>query len=99
MSNIITSGNNAIVKKVKSLKLLKNRNKDKLFLVEGFKMAQEATKSQVEIENIILDENANLDLDEKLQKKVVRVKGSLFSQLSDLKNPEGVILILSLIHI
>lgn len=93
MSNVITSGNNAIVKKVKSLKLLKNRNKDKLFLVEGFKMAQEATKSQAEIENIILDENANLDLDEKLQKKVVRVKGSLFSQLSDLKNPEGVILI------
>lgn len=56
-------------------------------------MAEEATQSNVEIENIILDENADLDLDEKLQKKVIRVKNSLFSQLSDLKNPEGVILI------
>ena len=93
MSNVITSGNNSIIKKVKSLKLLKNRNRDKLFLVEGFKMAEEATQSNVEIENIILDENADLYLDEKLQKKVIRVKNSLFSQLSDLKNPEGVILI------
>lgn len=93
MNNIITSANNSIIKKVKSLKLLKNRNRDKLFLVEGFKMAEEAIKSNVEIENIILDENVGLDLDEKLQKKVIRVKNSLFSQLSDLKNPEGVILI------
>lgn len=93
MNNIVTSGNNAIVKKVKSLKILKNRNKSNLFLVEGFKMAEEAIQSKVLIENIIFDENAQMDIDDKLQNKVVRVKNSLFSQISDLKNPEGVILI------
>lgn len=93
MNNIVTSGNNAIVKKVKSLKILKNRNKSNLFLVEGFKMAEEAIQSKVLIENIIFDENAQMDIDDKLQNKVVKVKNSLFSQISDLKNPEGVILI------
>lgn len=93
MNSIITSSNNNIVKKVKNLKLYKNRKKTKLFLVEGYKMAQEAIESKVSIENIILDENANLELNEELQKKVTRVKNSVFTQISDLKNPEGIILI------
>lgn len=93
MNNIITSSNNVIVKKVKNLKILKNRKKEKLFLIEGFKMAEEAIQSKVEIENIILNEDATLNLRDKLQEKVVRVKNSLFLQMSDLKNPEGVILI------
>lgn len=70
MNSIITSSNNNIVKKVKNLKLYKNRKKTKLFLVEGYKMAQEAIESKVSIENIILDENANLELNEELQKKL-----------------------------
>lgn len=93
MNNIITSSNNVIVKKVKNLKILKNRKKEKLFLIEGFKMAEEAIQSKVEIENIILNEDATLNVGDKLQEKVVRVKNSLFLQMSDLKNPEGVILI------
>lgn len=93
MNNIITSSNNVIVKKVKNLKILKNRKKEKLFLIEGFKMAEEAIQSKIKIENIILNEDATLNVGDKLQEKVVRVKNSLFLQMSDLKNPEGVILI------
>ncbi len=93
MTNIITSSNNPIIKKLNSLKLSKNRRKSKEFVVEGIKMAEEAIESGVEILHVIMDEDIQFPLVKTLQEKSVRLKNQLFKQVSELKNPEGIMVI------
>ncbi|WP_300408285.1 RNA methyltransferase [Lagierella sp.] len=93
MTNVITSTNNAIVKKINSLKLSKNRRKSQEFVVEGIKMAQEAIESDIEIVDIILNEEIEFPIRDDLNGKVTRLRTRLFKQVSELKNPEGIMLI------
>jgi RNA methyltransferase, TrmH family len=56
----IQSAANSQVKQWKKLLTRKERDKSKLFLIEGFHLVEEALKHDVEIETIIISENAEM---------------------------------------
>ncbi len=87
------------VKFFTSLQRKKNRYANRLFLVEGVKMFQEAYQSDLKIEAIVIQDN-KLDLlstfyDLTVEDKCWQVSEALFGQMSQLQHPEG---ILTIIH-
>ena len=56
---LITSRNNDLIKKVKSLNDKKFRNQYNQFIIEGDKMINEAIKEKISIEYILLKKTMN----------------------------------------
>lgn len=56
-------------------------------------MAREAIDFNMDIVNILIDETLKFDVPNNLLPKVYYVKKSVFKQISELKNPEGVLII------
>lgn len=79
----IQSDKNKIIKEINSLKLRKNREKLKLFILEGDKLIKEAEDS---ISYIVTSESyrGNIESD-------YTVSDSLFQKISDTVNPQGVL--------
>lgn len=83
---MIISKQNKQFKILKSLSRKRNRLKEQKYLVEGFKLVEEAKKSGV-LEKIYLKENVEFSSEipiEVFQKE-------LFMELSSLENPEGIL--------
>ena len=97
---IIDSKENKKYKLFKSLYLKKNRDKYKLFLLEGKKLLLEAIGEELNIENIICTENfvKNFDFNEKYLDKVIILSEKLFKNLTELTNSEGVITVVNYIE-
>lgn len=94
----ITSSKNPLVKEVKSLYRKKGREKLQLFLIEGIKIIEEAVENNYPIKNIIYTdslrenpEGENLFNKIKLWKELVYVSESLFKEISDTENPQGIL--------
>ena len=87
---ILTSKNNPLVKETAALKEKKGRKELGLFLVEGYKMALECQKSQLEIERVFFAESYRGDLPV-CQAEPVCVSDDVFRYLSDEKSPQGVL--------
>lgn len=87
---ILTSKNNPLVKETATLKEKKGRKELGLFLVEGYKMALECQKSQLEIERVFFAESYRGDLPV-CQAEPVCVSDDVFRYLSDEKSPQGVL--------
>lgn len=87
---IITSKNNPLVKETASLKEKKGRKQLGLFLVEGWKMAEECLKSGMEIERVFVAQSylRALPFDASI---TVTVSDEVFRFLSDEKTPQGVL--------
>ena len=87
---IITSKNNPLIKETASLKEKKGRRALGLFLVEGWKMAEECLKSGLEIERVFvsLSYPRELPFESSL---TVTVSDEVFRFLSDEKTPQGVL--------
>ncbi len=87
---ILTSKNNPLIKETVALKDKKGRRETGLFLVEGWKMARECQKSDLEIERVFLAESyeGENSFDESL---TVRVSDEVFRHLSDEKTPQGIL--------
>ena len=86
----LTSKNNPLVKETAALKEKKGRKELGLFLVEGYKMALECQKSQLEIERVFFAESYRGDLPV-CQAEPVCVSDDVFRYLSDEKSPQGVL--------
>lgn len=85
---VITSKTNKKYSKYKSLNDKKFRQKHGLYKVESYKMIQEAIKSDLVIEEIIISEESKyLDLFE----NAFVITEELFSELTDMVNSDGVI--------
>lgn len=97
---IIDSKDNKRYKLFKSLYLKKNRDKYKLFLLEGKKLLLEAIGEELDIENIICTEKfiENFDFNEKYLDKVIILSEKLFKNLTELTNSEGVITVVNYIE-
>ena len=78
----------------------KNRDKYKLFLLEGKKLLLEAIGEELDIENIICTEKfiENFDFNEKYLDKVIILSEKLFKNLTELTNSEGVITVVNYIE-
>lgn len=57
LMELITSSKNTFVKRIKSLKLRKNREKEGLFIVEGLRFVEEGIKAGAEFNSIILTDS------------------------------------------
>ena len=95
----ISSENNDLIKKVKSLKLKKYRELRKEFFVEGARIVKEALMSSAEIKEIIISEKAseNEDIAEticmaiKLGCDIYTVSETVFKSISETTNPQGIL--------
>ena len=94
----INSTKNSIVKEVKSLSRKKNRWRDKLFIIEGIKVIEEAIKDSLPIKYIFFSE-VLLEVDGgqafyniiREEKQTIKISRSVFKYISDLDNPQGVL--------
>ena len=88
---LITSRNNDLIKKVKSLNDKKFRNQYNQFIIEGDKMINEAIKEKMSIEYIFVEENyewKNSGID---SNRIITVSSSVMEVISSLKNSQGVL--------
>lgn len=99
--NIISSKDNSLIKKIIKLnKSAKQRREQQLFVAEGLRICEDAMLSGVEIDNLIVTENALAKYKEKIEKlieyskSVSLVNNSIFSLLSDTKTPQGVLCVI-----
>lgn len=93
----IESRDNNLFKETRKLKERKNRNKSGKYIIEGFRLVEEAFKAGLFIEYlVIVDEN-----DEKLKKyinkyinkdtKLCKMSANLFKELISTEQPQGVL--------
>ena len=95
MSEIITSPNNPTVKLTKSLHMKKYRDEHGLYFVEGIKMVREALARNSQVHMLVYSQDFDiqeLELDEgNMPVPKICVDNIIFSQISDVKTPQGII--------
>ena len=88
---LITSRNNDLIKKVKSLNDKKFRNQYNQFIIEGDKMINEAIKEKISIEYIFVEENYEWNNSGIDSNRIITVSSSVMEVISSLKNSPGVL--------
>ena len=91
---LITSINNSKIKKYALLKERKNRNTEKLFLIEGMHLCIEANKAGI-LEDVLLLQNNELEFN--YDKEITYVSENVLKKLSNLTNYPNVIGVCKLI--
>nr|WP_300005081.1 RNA methyltransferase [Tissierella sp.] len=96
----ITSSKNAVIKEIKSLSRRKNRWREKLFIIEGIKIIEEALVSSVSIKHIffsdaLFEAEGGEDLFGriKLLQSTIKLSRAVFNDITDIENPQGVLAI------
>ncbi len=99
----IESRENKIFKELKKLKNKKYRYEKKSYLIEGLRFVEDAVKSKVPIESIIFTEDFTKRHGKEASELLafnnlpqIIMKDSLFRELSDTENPQGVLAQVSL---
>ena len=93
----IESKENNFFKSIKKLKERRFRQKEGKFILEGFRLIEEAAKANMEIEYIILSQGNEEKLHNSSLKEVINedkiyvFSSSLFLQISSTEHPQGVI--------
>lgn len=96
----ITSSKNQIIKDVKGLHKRKDRWNSQLFIIEGIKIIEEALYNSIIIKYIIFSDKL-LSTDDgkaffegiKHNDNIIEITESLFKEISDTENPQGIIAI------
>ena len=91
---LITSVDNSKIKKYALLKERKNRNTEKLFLIEGMHLCIEANKAGI-LEDVLLLQNNELEFN--YDKEITYVSENVLKKLSNLTNYPNVIGVCKLI--
>jgi len=93
----ILSKENLLIKDVRKLKEKKYRISSNMFLVEGFRFAQEAIESDFQVVSIFISargelkyENSSLKNKIRSYTKVYCLSDSLFKSICDTENPQGI---------
>lgn len=96
----INSSKNPIIKEIKSLWRKKNRWKEKLFLIEGIKLIEEALSEAMDVRHILfcqtlLEVDGGKEFFDRIKdkKEIIKLSPSLFKEISSLENPQGVLAI------
>ena len=96
----ISSSQNPLIKEIKGLNRKKNRWKNRLFIIEGIKIIEEAIINKISIKNILFSDSF-LESEEgytfyeaiKNRDNIVKMSDSLFNSISDTENPQGIMAI------
>lgn len=98
---IITSKENALIKKVCKLKERKYRNEYGMYIAEGAKLVKEAINENAKINQIIVSEEAiSSNLIEKILKvelqkvEYIQVTNDIFKMLSDVEKSQGIMAVI-----
>lgn len=93
---LIESKDNTLFKNTKKLKERRNRQKEGKFIIEGFRLVQEAFKANCNIEYIVINESGKSKLNDYLSDYVDRIKiyemrDDLFNTLISTEHPQGIL--------
>lgn len=102
MKEIITSGQNKQIKHVKSLHAKKHRDSLEQYIIEGYKLIQEALDYQKSFRFVLLNESAinSIECSTLLQRcersnvEVYLAEDRLFAEVSQLETPQGALAVL-----
>lgn len=96
MEKILSKDNN-LIKETRKLKEKKHRTEKGLFLVEGFRFVEEASKSSFKIKNMFIDEKVlakledyNIEID-KAGIDTYVVSSQVFKTISTTETPQGIV--------
>lgn len=98
----IESKENNLFKNTKKLKERKNRNKSSKYIIEGFRLVQEAFKAKVDIDYLIVTEDSQDKIDQFLLNyitediKIYKINGNLFKELVSTENPQGILAVINM---
>lgn len=94
----ISSTKNPLIKEIKGLYRRRNRWQSKSFIIEGIKIIEEALENNVKLKYIIYSDRFLLNSEgESLiknfnnKKNIIKVTESVFKEISDTENPQGVL--------
>lgn len=98
---VIESKDNALFKNTRKLKERKYRFKENKYIIEGFRLVQEAFKANCNIEYLIVNEHGRDKINDYLQEyvdsiKIYELKDDLFSQLVSTENTQGIIAVVNI---
>ncbi|MBQ7876731.1 MAG: RNA methyltransferase [Clostridia bacterium] len=91
MESLITSRDNKYVKLTKNLHTKQGRDKEGMFLIEGYRNVHDALKKGAKIEFILVSEKCTYDLAPFKTKKMFTLAPRIFDYVSDTVTPQGVI--------
>lgn len=98
---VITSKDNEMIKNIKKLKDKKFREQEHKYIIEGIKLIEEAVKESAKINTVVVCEDCvkNEEIDSKLLYEVAKynciyVSERVFSLLTDVKNPQGILAVI-----
>lgn len=98
----IESKENNLFKNTKKLKERKNRNKSSKYIIEGFRLVQEAFKANVDVDYLIVTEDALDKIDQFLldyiteEMKIYKISDNLFKELISTENPQGILAVINM---
>ncbi len=93
MESLITSRDNKYVKLAKSLSTKQGRDKEGLFIIEGYRNVKDANEKGAKIEFILVSDRCNYDLSHFKGQKMYTLAPRIFDYVSDTVTPQGIMAI------
>lgn len=93
MESLITSRDNKYVKLTKSLCTKQGRDKEGLFIIEGYRNVKDAAEKKAKIEFILVSDKCNYDLSSLKGYKMYTLAPRIFDYVSDTVTPQGIMAI------
>lgn len=90
MEQLITSRDNKYVKLAKTLCTKQGRDKEGMFIIEGYRNVKDAADKNAKIEFILVSEKCSYDLAPFKGKKVFVLAPRIFDYVSDTVTPQGI---------
>lgn len=99
----IESKHNPRIKALKKLKEKKHRMKERVFLVEGFRLLEEAFRAKIPVESLFYVAEKETDFQHYIaphlqEEDVFHVSQEVLKELSDTVHPQGIVGVLSMDH-
>jgi TrmH family RNA methyltransferase len=96
----ITSNKNPMIKEWKKLHKKKERDKQQLYIIEGFHLVEEAVKAQAELQAILVNQRGYREwqtwLKKQPEERIIFVSDEILQQLSDLPTAQGILAIVKM---
>lgn len=93
MEQLITSRDNKYVKQAKSLGTKQGRDREGLFITEGYRNVTDASSKGARIEYILVSERCSYDLTPLKKHRIFTLAPKIFDYVSDTVTPQGVMAI------
>jgi TrmH family RNA methyltransferase len=98
----IESKENNLFKNTKKLKERKNRNKSNKYIIEGFRLIEEAFKAKVDIDYLIVTKDGTEKINQFLLNyvtediKIYEISDNLFKDLISTETPQGILAVINM---